>query len=222
MNWIFEWIKEHPKKTIRIAILCVVFLTIGVPVIIHICFKIPAPFQFWEADWESGNVLEYYGAILGFLGTALLSALALYQNYEIKKESDAKQALIERMEYEKEMPLFRVKNLYCNGNFGNLNLSVFNVSDNVAYDLEVSSFKVENREGVCICESKMTKIKRTELVGNTETGIEFVNDSFFGKDLKIAFQIKCKDKFGKSHTYNVSSKIEDASKFSGKYRIIEL
>lgn len=224
MDKLFEWIKKNPKKAIGIVVAGISFLSVGIPIIIHIAFKIAAPYDFFEAEWEAGNVLEYYGAILGFFGTVALSALALYQNYEIKKESDARQALLEQKEYEKEMPWFSIKNLSCSGNYGNLNLSILNASDNVAHDLEVSNFKIEDAEGVCICESKQAKLRRSELLGNAETEIEFTNDGISGENIKIVFQIKCKDKFRKLHTYSASYQIENAKRFSGKpaYKIIEL
>ena len=131
LNNFFEWLKNHHRKAIVIMILSVVVLIFGIPITINICFKIPAPCKILEPEWEADSVLTYYGAILGFLGTTSLSMLALYQNYEIKKESDAKQAKIDEMEHEKEMPIFVIKNLHCAGNFGNLNLSIGNISDNV-------------------------------------------------------------------------------------------
>ena len=138
------------------------------------------------------------------------------------RSSDAKQAKIDEMEHEKEMPIFVIKNLHCAGNFGNLNLSIGNISDNVAYDLEVSNFKVESVEGECICESKKVILERFEVLGCTENRIEFINDSFSGENLKMIFQIKCKDKFYKKHTYIVSANIKDASRLESTYRITEI
>lgn len=112
--------------------------------------------------------------------------------------------------------------MHCAGNFGNLNLSIGNISDNVAYDLEVSNFKVESVEGECICESKKVILERFEVLGCTENRIEFINDSFSGENLKMIFQIKCKDKFYKKHTYIVSANIKDASRLENTYRITEI
>ncbi len=199
-------------------------LTIGIPIVIHIFYIIPAPVWWMETDWEAGNVLEYYGAILGFLSTTALSALALYQNYELKKEADAKQALIEKMEYMRELPLFVINNSSCNGDYSNLKLSILNVSDNAAYDMNIGNFTVENAQGEIILKSKSATINRTDLLGRVENRIEFVNDRLLGKDLKILFQIKCKDKFQKIHTYSATYQVEDATKFSGKkpYKVVEI
>lgn len=224
MDKIFEWVKENKKETMKICCFALFMFTIGIPVIIHIFYIIPAPVWWLETEWEAGNVLEYYGAILGFLSTTALSALALYQNYELKKESEVKQALIEKMEYIKEMPLFVINNSSCNGDYCNLKLSILNISDNAAYDMSIDNFIVENAQGEIILKSKSAAINRTDLPGRVENSIGFVNDRLQGKDLKILFQIKCKDKFQKMHTYSVSYLVEDATKFSGKkpYKIVEI
>ena len=219
MKKFFEWIKNHRKKVIIIVILSALIIIFGIPVIINVCFKIPAPCNMLEPEWEASDVLAYYGGILGFLGTASLSVLALYQNYEIKKESDAKQALLEKMAHEKDMPLFRVENLTLGSN---LCLRILNVSDNVAYDLEVGDFAIENTEGKCVCKSRKANTREGKIFGREETVIEFENDYFSGKNLRLYFQIKCKDKFSMSHTYIVSSYMKDAKEFKTPYIVKEV
>ena len=86
----FQWIKKY-KYIFSILLL---ILIIGIPMLIHYIFCIPAPLLWLEARWEPGSVLEYYGSVLGFLGTVSLSMLALYQNQEIKKESDKRERIL--------------------------------------------------------------------------------------------------------------------------------
>ncbi len=222
MNHFFEWIKGHRKRAIIIVILSALIIIFGIPAIINICFKISAPCRFLEPEWKASDALTYYGGVLGFLSTASLSMLALYQNYEIKKESDAKQALLEKMAYERDMPLFRIENSFCCGNWGNLNLSILNLSDNVAYDLVVSEFIVKNSEDNQVYKSNRPTLKRTEMLGRTGNIIEFVNDNLSGENLKLSFVMRCKDKFCEEHTYVVSSEIKDTSKFKSLYRITEV
>lgn len=93
----FDWIKKHKIFVFIIAIT----VTLGVPVIIHIVFKIDSGISFLEAEWEAGDVLAYYGSILSFIGTVVLGALALYQNKLIKEESEKRADIQCRMEYEK-------------------------------------------------------------------------------------------------------------------------
>lgn len=222
MNKFFDWIKKNPKKTIGISIGGIVFIVFVIPIIITICFKFPAPCELLNPAWESSDVLSYYSGILGFLGSISLSSLALYQNYEIKKASDEKQAILEKIEHEKDMPLFRVKFAGCSGNLENLYFEIMNISDNLAYDLDIGEFSVETAEGECICKSKKPSVKRKDMFGKTENTIDFVNDSFSGENLKFRFQIKCKDKFKESHTYVVSSNIKDAREIWNEYKITEI
>ena len=50
----------------------VLFLIVGViliPLLIHILFKINAPIDFFVATWSSGDVLAFYGVIIGAIAT---------------------------------------------------------------------------------------------------------------------------------------------------------
>lgn len=78
------------------ALICVVILLLlmGVPFVINILFKINATTDILVAEWSAGDALGYYGAILSFLGTVVLGALALYQNHIIKTEADKRQRLL--------------------------------------------------------------------------------------------------------------------------------
>ena len=84
-----DWINKH-KVSFGLICLAVLFLLIGVPLIINILFKIPATTTFLEAEWNASDALAYYGAILSFIGTVVLGALALYQNHIIREESKQK------------------------------------------------------------------------------------------------------------------------------------
>lgn len=59
----------------------------------------PAISEAFVAEWDAGDALGYYGAILSFIATVVLGALALYQNRIIKTESDKKTALAEEQEH---------------------------------------------------------------------------------------------------------------------------
>lgn len=63
-----EWIKTH--KVVA-SVIAGILLVIGVPVLIHTFFKMGAPCEWLVADWESGDILGYYGVILGVGGAAL-------------------------------------------------------------------------------------------------------------------------------------------------------
>ena len=52
-------------------------LILGIPILIHTFFKIPAPFEFFIPEWDAGIVLLFYATLLG--SVALL--FGLYQTY---------------------------------------------------------------------------------------------------------------------------------------------
>lgn len=59
------------KYKIPVLIAIGIFLVIGVPIIIHAVFKAKAPSEWFIADWDSGDVLGYYGGLLGVSGAAV-------------------------------------------------------------------------------------------------------------------------------------------------------
>ena len=56
-------------------------LSIIVAFLIHICFKIDVPSEFWIASWSSGEILTY-------ISTVALGLLAFYQNQKITQLSN--------------------------------------------------------------------------------------------------------------------------------------
>lgn len=54
-----------------VLIIAGTFLVVGVPIIIHASFKVKAPCDWMIADWTSGEVLGYYGGLLGVSGAAV-------------------------------------------------------------------------------------------------------------------------------------------------------
>ena len=103
-----DWINKHK---VMFALICeaILLLLIGVPFIINILFKINAAADIFVAEWSAGDALGYYGAILSFIGTVVLGALALYQNHIIKTEADKKAAFAEEQEHAENMPRFFIR-----------------------------------------------------------------------------------------------------------------
>lgn len=214
----FEWIKKH---WFIVTLICI-FLILGVPFLIHIFYKIPASKDFWVSDWESGNLLEFYGSMLGFISTVILSLLALWQNEVIKKESEKREELLEKMEVAKHLPLLKCSNLMCDGSYENLCLELENVSDNLATDIEVTNFTATNIEGQILTESKSVRIWKTSLVGRDKTKINFINNPIKDEKIRITMGLSFNDKFLKPHTCTVVSEIQEKFTSNIAYKIIEI
>lgn len=137
-----EWIKKHKISFILICILVLIFL-VGVPFIINLLFKFNSNISIFEAEWSAGDALGYYGAVLSFVGTVVLGALALYQNHIIKVEADKKAKLLEEQERIENMPRFFMRFQGASGFCGSLKFAIMNVSNNIAYNAEVYDIKIK-------------------------------------------------------------------------------
>lgn len=57
------------KKYWKSLLLFFVVAIILIPLLIHICFKINAPIKFFQAEWSAGDVLAFYGVLVGAVAT---------------------------------------------------------------------------------------------------------------------------------------------------------
>lgn len=76
MENLLKWIAKH--KVLSVILFLVLFF---VPLlVIHSLFKAEACSIFWVAEWSAGELLNYVGAFYAFVGTTVLSIMALWQN----------------------------------------------------------------------------------------------------------------------------------------------
>ncbi len=94
-----KWIDEHKALSVLIA-LVLFFVPI---IIVHILFKIIAPYKWLIADWNSGDILVYCGSMFGAVATIVAIILTIrFTEYNQKQE----RRLSSR-------PLLQTENLYC-------------------------------------------------------------------------------------------------------------
>lgn len=196
-----EWIKNH-KVTFALICLCILFLLIGIPLIINILFKIPAATTFLDAEWNASDALAYYGAILSFIGTVVLGALALYQNHIIKTDSDKKADLAEEQAHAENMPRFFLRHRSSYGFCGKLKVDLMNVSNNIAYDINIYDIKLE-RYSEIIWKSNDTygspviaPQKHIEIQTNTPSQNSH-------NEIVFSATMSCRDKFNDMHEYSL-------------------
>jgi len=194
-----DWIKNH-KVLFALICVAILLLLIGVPFIINILFKVPAISEAFVAEWDAGDALGYYGAILSFIGTVVLGALALYQNHIIKAEADKKAALAEEQEHAENMPRFFLQLYGASGFCGKLKIAIMNVSNNIAYDINLYNVKLERGENT-IWEYKDTygspvinPQKHIEI--QTQTPSQNQRD-----DIIFSATMSCLDKYNDKHEY---------------------
>lgn len=94
---IANWIMKH--KTITTIIVILLF---SIPlIIVHFLFKWDSNNYWIVAEWSAGDIIAYIAGFEAFIGTTLLSFLALWQNQKHKLENDAKDQKILEIENEK-------------------------------------------------------------------------------------------------------------------------
>lgn len=194
-----DWFKKH---RVLFALICVVILLLlmGVPFVINILFKINATTDILVAEWSAGDALGYYGAILSFLGTVVLGALALYQNHIIKTEADKKAALAEEQERAENMPRFFLRFQCASGFCGSLKFAVMNVSNNIAYTIDVYDIKIkggsktiwesDDTYGAPVINPQKEMTIQTKSPATNETG-----------EFTLFATMSCMDKYDGKHEY---------------------
>ncbi|WP_410506362.1 hypothetical protein ACER0A_004785 [Haloimpatiens sp. FM7315] len=188
-----EWMKNHKKVSIGVIILLFLFFIIIMPLILNLIYYLDAPCDFFDVGYDISNILDYYGAILTFIGTVSLGIITVYQNYVSQKKTDEvnkltlelqkKSMAMAEKNYEKEKlyeinknsPKFELINSGCNGRHMNLCAVLKNVSDIIISGLKSISFEVFDESNAIVTTSDKVKSKVFSLSPGQETQIEFHN-----------------------------------------------
>lgn len=215
---------ENLKKWVKKHIIASVILSFGIiffPVLlIHISYSIEMPCEFLMAKWSAGELLQFYGSLLSFVGTVLLGGLALWQNQQLAIKNQQFNELINNQQKQMNMPRFDVtSSMGSNGAFTNWHIYLKNVSENVANGLVVSSFTVHDKEEQLIYSREKCKISTNSLQGGEKTKIEFENTALRGDYLMVRFMLDFEDKYSESHRYEVKTKIINQA-FPKKFNFI--
>ncbi|MBR5826120.1 MAG: hypothetical protein IKY78_03440 [Clostridia bacterium] len=195
----FEWIKKHKALFIIICVMIFIAL-IGVPFAINLLFKVDTKINVFQAEWSAGDALGYYGAVLSFLGTVILGALALYQNHIIKEEADKKAALLEEKEHIENMPKFHLRFSGCSGFGCGLSFIIKNISNNISYDIKIYDIRIQEF-GKTLWESSK-EFTGSSLDSKGELNVHLDSPQFNDKkELRVIACMSCKDKYSDSHEY---------------------
>lgn len=197
----FEWIKNHKMISIVIVILLFLFFTIIMPLILNMIYYLDAPWNFFIVGYDISDILDYYGAILTFIGTGILGIITIYQNYVSQKKTDEvnkltlelqkKSMAMAEQKYEKEKlneikkntPKFELKNSCYNGLYMNLCAILKNVSNIVVSGIKSISFEVFDESNAIISTSDNVKSESSSLLPGKETQINFHNSELKSKNL---------------------------------------
>lgn len=189
----FEWMKNHKKISIGVIILLFLFFIIIMPLILNKLYYLTAPCDFFIVGYSVDYILNYYGALLTFIGTISLGIITIYQNYISQKKTDEvnkltlelqkKSMAMAEQNYNKEkvneiiknVPKFELRNTRSNGRYMNLCAVLRNVSDNIVSGIKSISLEVFSESNDIVTTSNKVKSKVFSLLAGQETEIEFHN-----------------------------------------------
>lgn len=217
MKEFLQYIKQYKSKCITVFFVFF-FVIIGIPLVINYLYKTTTTIDFFVTEWNASDTLSYYGAILTFVGTTILSVLALWQNHAIKMENDKHTHLLEKMEREKIYPFIVIKEVGCDGNFANIHFNLENVSDNIAGDIIITNIRIETQEGETIWDTKES-YEYEYLKQNECQTITLKNNPFDPNKENIVFTLKYTDILAWEHTYTFKSLFKNNKKKFEKIKV---
>lgn len=102
MDIIIEWISKNKRKALILIILVIVLPMIAIQVL----FNIQVSYKWLVAVWGPGELLDYLGNIIAFLGTILLGYIAIVQAENANKLSKS----IVELEWKRQQPCLDIVN----------------------------------------------------------------------------------------------------------------
>ncbi|MBE6988952.1 MAG: hypothetical protein E7432_09315 [Ruminococcaceae bacterium] len=207
MDKFWEFLKKN-WLAVAIGVAIALFAVAGVPLIINWAFTVPALCDFFAVDWEAKDALAYYGSALGFIGTALFSGLALWQNHIIKTESDKRQELLDEMEVIKNAPHIVVQPTVVNGKASNLKMVIKNTSENIAEKIYASGFAIIDETGAALWRDD--EVMTCEyLVNDRKMEVCWENPCVESNKHQFVFDLKFSDMFGNEYSYKAVGNFKD-------------
>lgn len=236
----FEWMKSHKIISSGIIIFLFLFFIIVMPLILNWIYYLDAPCNFLAVGYDISSILNYYGAILTFIGTVSLGIITVYQNYISQKKTDEvnkltlelqkKSMAMAEQNFNKERtynsPKFELVNEGYNGRYANLHSALKNVSDLIVSGIKSISFEVHNESDIILITSDKVKSESSSLLSGQKTRISFNNNELVSiletssgvqkqslKDITLVWKFQCEDSYGNIHYYTAKLRVSDTNNF---------
>lgn len=226
----FKWMKNHNKISMGVIIFLFLFFIIIMPFILDKIYYLTTPCDFFKLGYSVDNILEYYGAILTFIGTLSLGIITVYQNYMSQKktyeinnltlELQKKSMAMAEQNYEKEKlneitkraPKFELRNSCYNGNYMNICALLKNVSNNFVSGIKSISLEAVYESNYIVLASNKVKSEALSLSPGQEIKIEFHNSELgtenkaadSSKKVTMTWSFQCEDSYSNTHYYKAT------------------
>ena len=184
--------KSSNHRMIICLLLIVLLFCFCGPILINVLFKLKTTHKFFIAEWGAGDALVYYGSVLTFISTTILSSLAVWQNQMLKKSTDMYNALL-------ISPQIIVK--YCGKTVKNSCFTIENKSNNLAKDISIclmNKHKDNDHMEITI-----------ECLGQNEHFQFDYDNAFFGQNSYAYLNVLYKDISGNQYTQSFKCNIDN-------------
>jgi len=202
------------QKIKKIAVVCFFILLVGVPLLVHCLFKIKVSNAFWVAEWSAGEFLSFYGSVLSFGATVILSILALWQNDVIRKESNKHTNILKEMEQNKSCPFIKVRCIEEKNMHANIILEISNITDNIALDMKILEMQRSFKRKTCFEESYEI------LSPHDSIKIALGNGAMETRDV-LLMEIQCNNIYGNKVIFRVKGEYSYQNKIY-EFKVIKL
>lgn len=219
MGNFFKFISEH-RKVLYIIFLLLIFI-IGIPLLINWLYKQSALAPFFVAEWEAADALSYYGSVLTFLGTVTLSALSLWQNYQIKLGNEKHSFLLAQLEKAKNAIHFKIYVVALLNNASKVKIKLSNLTENIAYNISISKLQIISRCNNKVCWEDSQEKAYDHLGPFMEWEINLNNPEITEPECYMTFMISYTDKYGETYTLRATG-LWDNSKQKLHFEIAEV
>lgn len=190
------------------VIIMLVFLIVFIPFLINVLFKIDFKCNLFVAEWTAGECLNYYGTVLSFVGTIVLSILALWQNYTIKIQAENHERYLDKMEMEKNKPCFFVERNLKHTNNKKLNIKICNISENLANRIYISDVIIYKANGDVFYERKESL--EMDFLKSTESFlINLDNEELEEENMYMHMHMSFYDKFNRKYHLKIKGKFRN-------------
>ena len=80
--------EKNPKLKIIIIVALVGIMVVMLPFIINCIYVQNVKSDFWNVDYNIGDILLYYGGVFTFAGTSILGIMTYFQNEKLQDKSE--------------------------------------------------------------------------------------------------------------------------------------
>lgn len=226
--------EKNPKlKIIIIVALVGIIMVVMLPFIINYIYVQNVKSDFWNVDYNIGDILLYYGGLFTFAGTSILGIMTYFQNEKLQNKSEEVNRL--QMELQKRsmvlaekqynqniqdsnmFPKFEIKLSSYSGNYGDISISVRNVTPMIVSGLRAIEFRAECNEAIILSTKEIlfeknslepgkdtiVKMKNKEIIKEVSNQGWIRNVEYYD-DVKLIFEFSCEDEKCVTHYYRAS------------------